>query len=388
MNLSQLLSGIADAIREVDGTTTPIAALDFPARIRMIEELIPPKIYGAEWDGTATTAWIRTDDAAGFAEPVPAVANGAGSSPFDTLYPWSGVVRVADETAGELVAIPKFWYKWTKTGASLKLQISDKPVEGFYTSPAHADRDDGVGERDMVYIGRYHSGADYKSTTDTEQKAVINRATARAGIHSLGATIWQSDYALRVTIWMLYLVEFADWNSQAKIGYGCSASGAKENNGKTDAMQYHTGTTAANQTTYGFTQYRNIEGLWDNVSDWMDGCYFNENGMYVITKPSAFSDTNGGTFIGKPCNGGLTAFTVPTISDLEWAICPSADASNDGTYSTYIADGWAYDTSFKCPYCGGCYQNGQWFGLFFVGGMGSSASARNDKIGCRLMKLP
>ena len=89
---------------------------------------------------------------------------------------------------------------------------------------------------------------------------------------------------------MLFLVEFADWNGE-RIGRGCSASGSKENNGKTDAMQYHTGTTAANRDTYGYTQYRNIEGWWDNVYDWMDGCYYNSNGLNVIKNPNQFSDS-------------------------------------------------------------------------------------------------
>ncbi len=56
-------------------------------------------------------------------------------SPFDNLYPWSGMVRVTDAVAGELVAIPKFWYKWTKSGNSLKLQIADKETDGFHVSP-------------------------------------------------------------------------------------------------------------------------------------------------------------------------------------------------------------------------------------------------------------
>src|SRR5699024_525061 len=46
-------------------------------------------IYGVLWDGTSTTALSRTDDAAGFSDPVPAVSNGSGSSPFDDLLPWS-----------------------------------------------------------------------------------------------------------------------------------------------------------------------------------------------------------------------------------------------------------------------------------------------------------
>ena len=49
----------------------------------------PPKIYGVEWDWTSSrpTKGVRTDDAALFADPSPAVNNGTGSSPFDSLYP-------------------------------------------------------------------------------------------------------------------------------------------------------------------------------------------------------------------------------------------------------------------------------------------------------------
>ena len=39
---------------------------------------------------------------------------------------------------------------------------------------------------------------------------------------------------------------YTDWNGE-RIGLGCSASGSRENNGKTDAMKYHTGTTAASR---------------------------------------------------------------------------------------------------------------------------------------------
>lgn len=54
---------------------------------------------------------------------------------------------------------------------------------------------------------------------------------------------------------MLYLVEYANWNSQATIGYGCSPRNNKFNMGATDAMTYHTGTSAASRTTYGSVQY-------------------------------------------------------------------------------------------------------------------------------------
>lgn len=339
-------------------------------------------IYGVQWDGTSTTALTRTDAAAGFTNPVPAVSNGTGSSPFDNLLPWSGMTRITDSVAGELVAIPKFWYKFTKSGNTLKLQIADGQVDGFFVSPAHADRGDGNGERDIVYVGRYHCASGYKSTTGVAQQTNITRSTARTNIHNLGTTIWQFDYAMRLTIQILYLVEFADWNSQTKIGYGCSASGSKVNNGQTDAMQYHTGTTAANRTTYGFTQYRYIEGLWDNVYDWMDGCYYNSSGMNIILNPNNFSDSANGTSIGTPPRGWISAFNVVESGGVQW-LCPSG---NSGSDSTYIPDIWDFYASGPCLYCGGSYGRDLGRGLFCVYCYGTSGSVAN--IGCRLQKLP
>jgi len=335
-------------------------------------------IYGVEWDGTSTTLWSRTDDAAGFVNPSPAVNNGSGSSPFDNLLPWSGMVKETDSTAGVLVKIPKFWYKWTTNGSKLKLQIADMAADGFSVSPAHMDRGDGKGERDYVYIGRYHCASGYKSTTGAAQQVSITRSAARTGIHNLGSTYWQMDYAMRVTIWMLYLVEFADWNSQKVIGYGCSAGGSKVNNGQTDSMSYHTGTTAANRTTYGYTQYRNIEGLWDNVYDWMDGCYYNGNGLNIIVNPANFSDSSNGTVAGSMPSGGYpNAMKISTVSGLGWVLMPSSTGGSD---STYVPDSWDFCSSYPCLRVGGYYDQDLDHGLFYVSCNGASSS--NANIGC------
>lgn len=245
------------------------------------------------------------------------------------------------------------------------MQIAAKAKTGFYVSPAHADRGDGAGERDVVYVGRYHCGStDYKSVTGQAQKVNITRAGARDAIKNLGAGIWQWDMAMRVTIQMLYLVEYADWNSQARIGYGCSASGSKENNGKTDGMKYHTGTTAANRTTYGYTQYRHIEGLWDNVYDWLDGCYYNTNGLNIIKNPANFSDTADGIPVGLPNASGFpSVMSVSTVSGLEWAIYP---ADSNGSDSTFVPDRWHFSASVPCLGVGGIYSQSQNCGLFCV----------------------
>lgn len=343
-------------------------------------------IYGVQWDGTSTTVWSRTDEAANFTNPVPYVA-GASSygSPFDNRAPWSGTVRVTDSAAGELVAIPKFWYKWTKSGNTLKLQIADKAVDGFHVSPAHADRGDGKGERDIVYVGRYHCHtSNYKSQTGGTPKASITRSAARSAIHNLGSAIYQSDIQMRMTIWMLYLVEFANWNSQAVIGKGCGNNSGTQNMGYTDSMPYHTGTTQSSRDTYGLgTQYRYIEGLWDNVYDWGDGCYYNGNGLNIIMNPNSFSDSSGGTAVGVPSSGWPSAFTVATVSGLEWCIYPTATGGSETTYS---ADGWYFSSSSPCLFFGGNYDQVGDRGLFFV--YYSSASGSGAYIGCRLQKLP
>ena len=193
-------------------------------------------IYGVEWDWTSggSTRGKRTDAAAGFAEPNPAVNNGGGSSPFDNLMPWSGMVKET-RSGGVEVKEPKYWFKWTKTGKKLKLQIADGYVEGFSVDPVNRDRGDGLGELDYSYIGRYHCASGYKSTTGAAQQVNITRSQARSGIHNLGANFWQMDFAQFWYVNMLFLVEFADWNGE-RIGRGCSTSNSKMNNGQTDAM--------------------------------------------------------------------------------------------------------------------------------------------------------
>ena len=341
-------------------------------------------IYGVEWDWTSSgpTKGTRTDAAAGFSDPNPAVNNGNGSSPFDNLMPWAGMVKET-RTGGVMVKEPKYWYKWTKTGKKLKLQIADGPVEGFHVDPVNMDRGDGLGELNFSYIARYHcASGTYKSETNKAQQVSITRSAARTSIHNLGANIWQMDFAQMWYVGMLFLVEFADWNGE-RIGRGCSASGSKENNGKTDAMQYHTGTTAANRDTYGYTQYRNIEGWWDNVYDWMDGCYYNSNGLNVIKNPNQFSDSANGTLVGKPVAGYPSDFTIPTQSGLEWALFPSAAA---GSTTNYVPDNWNFNGSNPCLYRGGSYSQGRSHGPFCVSYNGTSVTSAF--FGCRLQERP
>lgn len=346
-------------------------------------------IYGVEWDGSSSPAWTRTDGAVGFSDPLPAVNNGSGSSPFDDIMPWAGMERVTDSEGGTLVKIPKYWYKWTRTGSKMKLQISDGPQDGFLVSPAHADRGDGSGERDEVYVGAYHCATStYKSTTGVKPAGNYTRAQFRTSISGLGQKIWQWDFAMYWTIMMLYLVEYADWNSQAKIGYGCGNNRGTENAGSCDNMTYHTGTNAANRTTYGHTRYRYIEDLWGNAYDWVDGIYFSGANIYCIKNPSSFSDTTGGTNVGtRDTSGGyISAWTNPSASGFEYALY-QASGGNAGSDSTYVCDYCSYNSSGVVLFVGGNYGQNQGRGAFYLNGS-NAASYKGAYVGSRLMKLP
>lgn len=369
-------------ITAVKGDKTTTAAVEVTEYKDYPLELAYVHIYGASWDGTSTTKWSRTDEAAEFTDPVPYVS-GAKSygSPFDDRLPWSGMV-VSERTGGTMVAIPKFWYLLEQSGSGMSIKIADRKVAGYSVSPAHMDRGDGSGEREVVYVGRYHCASGYKSKTGSSPLASIARSYARANIHGLGSAIWQCDFAMRLTLWLLYIVEFADWNSQAKIGYGCSPSSSTFTMGYTDSMPYHTGTDQSSRATYGCTQYRNIEGLWDNVLEWCDGCYYNDKGLNIILNPSEFSDSSGGTAVGVPSNGWPSAFKVKTSGDFPMFIPTSAS----GNYATYSCDFWYFSSSIPCIYVGGGYSHDSDYGLFCVGYDGASGTGRG--VGCRLQELP
>lgn len=341
------------------------------------------KVFGVEWNKTSTTRLVRTDGATNFVDPVAALENGAGSSPFDDIMPWKGMVRVEDEVAGTLVAIPKYYFQIINEPGKFGIKISPEKLPGFMVSPAHMDRGDGQGERDVVYIGRYLCNSSYKSQTDTSKRLDIPRNSARTSIHNIGGEYWQFDYATWWTINMLYLVEYADWNCQKVIGYGC-ASNSKT--GYTDAMQYHTGTNKATRTEYGFTQYRNIEGLWDNPMNWVDGVVRDNHGLYITLDPNLFSDNkNNMTLVGTTpsTSGYISSLEQSKTAGFEWVLYPNMTKGGD---KTYIPDYMASASSSDSCTCTGGWDHEQATGLFHYYVTSSGYSTSN--YGCRLIKLP
>lgn len=323
----------------------------------------------------------RTDDSTDFDEPV--IGNGTtiGSSPFDDCYPWCDM-KVVNDGDNVLVSIPKFWYKWTKSDSAMTLQIADRAIPNFYVSPMHADRGDGVGERDIVYIGKYKCASDYKSKSGCAPKVSISIGTARTNIASLGDGYYQQDYASFWTLRMLFLVEFATWNSQSILQNTTDFNSLSEVvSGGTSDMAYHTGISSDKRSV----QYRYIEDPWENMLEWLDGIYFSGSSMYCINNPNKFAIGSNGTKVGTrtTSNGYIKSWTIPSNSTYHYALIPASVASSE----SYIYDSYYYVSSGTVAYIGGARNAWSVHGAFFIY-TDFTASSTSTVITSRIMKLP
>ena len=364
-------------------------------------------VYGVYWDGSANPKMVRTDLATDFEDPQPAVNNGTGSSPFDDIMPWSGMQIVQDANAGTLVSIPKFWYKWTQESGTnaFKLQIANKPIDGYKVSPAHADRDDGVGVRDVVYVGRYHcSETDFKSTTNVLPKVERTRAQFRTAVTALGNGIYMYDLPMYNTIMMLYMVEYANFDSQLVIGKGGRVApvGSLDLSGMTDAMQYHTGTSAATRDANGAIQYRHIEGLWSGgVGDILDGTYSNVTNnagglVRAYYNPTRYNENGDGSaytaaVLNNEASSGPASrmsFNGAQADSLEMSLFSSrvsgATAQQYFCDAINITEGFGNGGGFVRTSSGSNW----WAGLFNVCYYTKASDSSSPIISARVQKLP
>ena len=309
------------------------------------------EIFGVVWDysnsSTALTRLTRQSDPYSFvttnitSEPVPAVGASNGTSPFDKYMPWKGMeeYNIVNSTVGmkqgeqgfsrtndTVVFIPEFYYKVVDDAANKKryFYISNNLTNGFGKHP-------GSGR----YVGKYNTASDFVSKTGLAPLTYITRAYARTKSMAKGSGWYQYDYASWCAVILLYIVEYADWDSSSKIGTGAN----KGVSGRTDSMTYHTGEAS---TTSG-VQYRHIENVFGNLETFVDGINLENNNIYVCTDPDKYADdtsisyTNVGTKTGD--NGYIKALGFSEIAP--WAFYPTAVG---GSETTYITD-YCWNTS-------------------------------------------
>lgn len=367
-------------------------------------ELSYVKVFGVCWNysstSTALSRLTKANDPNNLVnvnittEPSPAVGTGAGSSPFDNYLPWSGMdeyniinnavsykkgasgfSRSSNDT---VVFIPEYYFRIIDDAANSKryFYIADKAKSGFTKHP-------GSGK----YVGRYNTISGHYSKSGAAPLVNITRATARSGATSKGSKWSEYDYASWCAVWLLYLVEFADWNSQTQVGRGyVDNNNSAISSGGTDSMTYHTGRASG---TDGKTavQYRHIENPWGNVFEWINGVNFNAGAVYACTDRTKYADdtatnyTNIGTKVQS--NGYISAISAPP-SAAPWAFFPTAVG---GSETTYIPDYAYYSSGWRVLLVGGGWGSGGNAGLFyFYADYASSDTGSN--VGARLLFHP
>ena len=354
--------------------------------------------YGAQ--STTLSRLTKTSDPNGLVnvnittEPSPALGTGAGSSPFDSYLPWSGMEeyniinnavsykkgasgfsRSSYDTA---VYIPEYYFRIVDDATNKKryFYIADKAKSGFTKHP-------GSGK----YVGRYNTISGYYSKTGSKPLANITRATARTNSKNKGSKWGQYDFASWCAVWLLYLVEFADWNSQSVIGIGICGSSSMANTGGTDSMNYHTGTAASSRTTAGAVQYRNIENPWGNIWEWIDGVNFSDGTVYVCTTPANYADdtTSGYTNAGTKTQSDGWIKAIGISSTAPWAFFPTEVG---GSETTYIPDYAFCGSGWRVLPVGGSYSDTTGYVGLFRFSANSTSSSSFSYVGARLLFHP
>ena len=357
------------------------------------------QVFGVVWNyGEPSSALERLtthNDPNGFvtvnvsSEPVPAVGTATGTSPFDGAMPWAGMEEysIIDQTVclpaadgsdritqDTMVYIPEFYFKILDDDAGTKryFYVADRKRDGFTKHPGSNQ-----------YVGRYNTIDGYYSKSGAKPLLNMKRTAARTSSKAKGAQWGLYDYAAWCAVWLLYLVEFADWNSQNKIGFGIMDSGYIYSSGSTDAMVYHTGRVdVGNEKTA--VQYRHIENPWGNIAEWIDGVIITDGAVFVSTRPEDYGDferynyVNIGTRIQS--EGWITM--IGLSPEAPWAFYPTG---TEGSSSTYIPDKTYFGDGRNSVSVGGTvYTNA---GLLnFDSHLGVSSSS--SKTGARLMFHP
>ena len=345
--------------------------------------------YGVEWDySQSSPALTRKGLAAAFADPAPEEdVSGSGSSPFDNILPWSGMKRFNvigseyvpetdsrfDQAANDTVVyIPEFYYTAYKdtTNSKWLWAISPTAKEGYCKHP-------GSGR----YIGRYHTGG---SASGVYSKSGVSPlvSTSQTDFRRYSAAKgngWRMmDLAAWCALELLYLVEYANFDSQTMLGKGWN-TGTIGAMGGTDSAAYHT-----IKATGAHNQYRWIEDPFSNCYDWIDGFVGSNNSNTYAAANDTYAGGNGDlNELGfkLPSSGAIHGFGYSEYA--AWAFIPDTASGSD--YTTYVCDRVYSDSSLYPAYVGGYYYGSAYYGFFFFNA-GNSASLANGSLGSRLLK--
>lgn len=379
-------------------------------------------IIGIEWDSskssTAALTWI---DSSGSPIAAPNFDDHIiwGNMRRVTLSYEGDVVKVTGgtnnrgdglildgSTGNVMVEIPKFFYKSEVDGNYHRWWISPTTATGFELFPAFVQR--GGATRDHLYIGAFEAsgyldGSTFKLQSATGKQPVTGAASytnlPNSGQFNINDAetyannIGDGDGWGNINIYsysavrLLYLIEYADWDSQTTIGKGIVdkivGSGFAGENTGIDSINTNINTmgTGTGTGTDGLTPiaYRGIENPWGNTWTFISG-YSSTNDEYRIIKEDGTGDLSthplaSGSYTASsatPLRGGGTYVygywkSLESESLLQPLMIPSSVSG--GSESTYGADYFYSHNPPSTPtilLAGGSWSYGRSAGVGFL----------------------
>ena len=333
-----------------------------------------------------------------------------------------------------MVEQPKFYYKVVPLELEkveggkgfhmrkVRYYVSDTKKAGFKLHPAFIQN--GV-EKNFIYLSAYEgstydTSASVYNTTDAQTvdftastgdvlasiagakptSGLTQSGATRAGFRTLAAnrgTGWSQQTVQAATATeLLFLVEYASFNMQSKIGVGVTN---KTDDGTT-SMTEITGYTANlgnatgsvnNPDGWNIVTYRGEENFFGNIWKWIDGINIYNYGVgSVHIADHTFADGSvnhyedaGITICGA--NGYVSAFGYN--EDFDWLFIAS-ECSGDSAlpvgdyfYQNKVAEYWTVAT------LGGSWDSGTNAGGFYWS-VSTAASTRTRYVGGRLLYVP
>ena len=309
-----------------------------------------------------------------------------------------------------MVEIPKFYYRHTFVGATHGWDISLVPLAGFAVHPAFVK--DGV-EVDYRYYGAYEASLTNTSTklasisgatgytlgeayADGKIYTNATRATFRAKAAARGTAWRQLDYDLHSAVQLLFLVEYASFDTQLRIGNGITnvTDWATYNNyypicptGNSNSIGNATGnvgtasaTSAATSAAGAYMSYRGIENWYGHILKWVDGINTNDNRSYVSNNRTVFADDTSTGYSDIGVSNVAVSGYQNTLLNVNRGFLP---ATVGAASSTKITDYYYQAAGWRVASAGGGASGGVFAGGFCLG-LADASSFASRTAGGRL----
>ena len=396
-------------------------------------------IYGIKRDTNSTsTGWERIEASIGLeANAVlpesgsTTVANNEVRNDFDKIYPWSNIrsynydaskKKVTawygdsnfkfDGSNGEVLTfIPGFWYKREVINGVEYQYISKYEQSGYsYSEPFSVGRykisrasslsntssnDAGKIELMGTVGGNCDSGYFDINTENISSRSGSKPLTSqkigyfREYASKLGSDFSILDYHYYV-LQMLYLVEYADYDSQSKLGQGITNPGSTVtiNMGGTDSLGMQSGCLANDGKTS--IIYRGMEDIFGYVAEFIDGINIKDGQAYINYDFTTYwSDTFDGNYqalgyVNASSSGFITKLGYDSNNPLI-GLPTSVNGYTEANYNVSLKDHYSYSSYGTIMLAGSSYNDG------LPGGFGAVIAGfrsilYNDFVGARLIR--